>query len=148
MLGMAEYQETEKKYYQLWFPSVNILNQQLFDIVNSTLLSRSKIRYDDILKEKDIFVETEIFKKTILKAQKNRVVIISGEPGVGKTTLAGQVALFYMGKYHSKSFIDAFSVQDPVHSIDNSWEESYFIQMISGEAMDWMSSKPQIPQEN
>lgn len=112
MLGMAEYQETEKKYYQLWFPSVNILNQQLFDIVNSTLLSRSKIRYDDILKEKDIFVETEIFRKTILKAQKNRVVIISGEPGVGKTTLAGQVALFYMGKYHSKSFIDAFSVQD------------------------------------
>lgn len=68
MLGMTEYQETEKKYYQLWFPSVNILNQQLFDIVNSTLLSRSKIRYDDILKEKDIFVETEIFRKTILKA--------------------------------------------------------------------------------
>ena len=49
------------------------MNQQLFDIVNSTLLCRSKIRYDDILKEKDIFVETEIFRKTILKAQNDEV---------------------------------------------------------------------------
>ena len=48
----------------------------------------------------------------IFKAQKNRTVIISGEPGVGKTTLAEQVALFYLGKYRSEIFLTVSSVQE------------------------------------
>ena len=39
-------------------------------------------------------------------------MIISGEPGVGKTTLASQVALYYYAKYQFRAFIYATSVED------------------------------------
>ena len=75
-------------------------------------MERSKIDYEKILNKKNIFVGTEFFKEVLQKILVNRVVIISGEPGVGKTTLAEQAALFYLGKYHSEIFFSVKSVDD------------------------------------
>ena len=106
LLSMPKYKEIEDKYYQLWYPSTNILNRKLFDVVNGVLLQKSKMCYADMIEEKQIFVETSVYKEIISKVHKNKTVIISGEPGVGKTMLGKQVALFYLGKYHTETFIN------------------------------------------
>ena len=85
LLSMPKYKEIEDKYYQLWYPSTNILNRKLFDVVNGVLLQKSKMCYADMIEEKQIFVETSVYKEIISKVHKNKTVIISGEPGVGKT---------------------------------------------------------------
>jgi len=100
------------KYYQLWYPSTNILNRKLFDVVNGVLLQKSKMCYADMIEEKQIFVETSVYKEIISKVHKNKTVIISGEPGVGKTMLGKQVALFYLGKYHTETFINVSDMND------------------------------------
>lgn len=109
-LSIEEYKTIEEKYQQLWYPGTDVLNRELFESVNAALLQKSRICYEKMLAEKDIFVKTETYEETIFKAQKNRTVIISGEPGVGKTTLAEQVALFYLGKYRSEIFLTVSSV--------------------------------------
>lgn len=112
LLSMPKYKEIEDKYYQLWYPSTNILNRKLFDVVNGVLLQKSKMCYADMIEEKQIFVETSVYKEIISKVHKNKTVIISGEPGVGKTMLGKQVALFYLGKYHTETFINVSDMND------------------------------------
>lgn len=112
LISMQEYKEIEAKYYQLWLPSANVLNTQLFKEVNRALLERSRICYEEMVEKKDIFVQTEIFNEIINNAKKSKTVIISGEPGVGKTMLAEQAALYYLGKMRSKIFFVISSMQE------------------------------------
>ena len=111
-LGDDKYRCVEDKYYQLWIPSVKVLKKKLFEMVNSALVQRSVDCYKKVLEKRQIFVETEVFREAVLQLKKNRVLIISGEPGVGKTTLAEQVALYFFAKYRYQVFINACSVDD------------------------------------
>ena len=112
LLSQKEYREVEDKYYQLWIPSANILRKQLFRMVNSALVQKSITCYEEILKKREVFVETSVFKDAVMQLRKNRVIIISGEPGVGKTTLAQQLSLYYYVKYHFQAFLSVSSVDE------------------------------------
>ena len=105
LLGQKKYREVEDKYYQLWIPSTNVLRKKMFEVANSALVHQSVIHYEMAVKKKDIFVETAAFREASLHLKKNRVIIISGEPGVGKTTLAEQLSLYYFAKYHFRAFV-------------------------------------------
>ena len=80
LLSQKEYREVEDKYYQLWIPSANILRKQLFRMVNRALVQKSITCYEEILKKREVFVETSVFKDAVMQLRKNRVIIISGEP--------------------------------------------------------------------
>ena len=112
LLSQKEYQKVEDKYYQLWIPSANILRKQLFRMVNSALVQKSITCYEEILKKREVFVETSVFKDAVMQLRKNRVIIISGEPGVGKTTLAQQLSLYYFAKYQFQAFLSVSSVDE------------------------------------
>ena len=112
LLSQKEYRIVEDKYYQLWIPSANVLREKLFELVNSALVQRSIECYKSVLEKKTIFVETAAFKEAVQRLQKNRVIIISGEPGVGKTTLAEQLSLYYFAKYHFRAFVSVSSVEE------------------------------------
>ena len=112
LLGQKKYREVEDKYYQLWIPSTNVLRKKMFEVANSALVHQSVIHYEMAVKKKDIFVETAAFREASLHLKKNRVIIISGEPGVGKTTLAEQLSLYYFAKYHFRAFVFVSSVTD------------------------------------
>lgn len=111
-LAMPEYQDIERNYSELWSPSMNIIVKNGYQIECTLLLGKSKDYYQEMLDKKKFFVKTNIFDEVVLKAQKNRVVIISGEPGVGKTTLAEQVVLYYLEKYKSENFIKVSSMEE------------------------------------
>lgn len=112
LLSQKEYQKVEDEYYQLWIPNTNILRKQLFRMVNSALVQKSITCYEEILKKREVFVETSVFKDAVMQLRKNRVIIISGEPGVGKTTLAQQLSLYYYVKYHFQAFLSVSSVDE------------------------------------
>ena len=80
--------------------------------VHTPMVRQSEIYLNEAIEKANLFVETDIYEEAIKMVQKNKVLIISGEPGVGKTTLANQVALYYYAKYQFQAYIYASSVED------------------------------------
>lgn len=108
----GKYYSVEVKYYKLLIPNTEALKRTLYEVVNSPLVERSKIELEKAIEKAHFFVETEAYEEALKKLQRSRTLIISGEPGVGKTTLANQVALYYHTKYSFQSFVYASSVDE------------------------------------
>lgn len=81
---ISKYPEIEKKYYKLWLTSTNVLSQILHNGING----RSEFLKEKILKKAALYVPTQNFNLAVQKLKENHFLIISGEPGIGKTTIS------------------------------------------------------------
>ena len=91
---LSNYPEVEKNHYKLWLSSSAVLNF----ILNNAITGRSKAKRQEILESTKLYVHTENFSHALKKFEKTNSVIITGEAGIGKTTLADQLALHYISK--------------------------------------------------
>ena len=81
---ISKYPEVETKFNKLWLTSSNVLSQILHNAQNVC----SEFMEEKIIKRSKFFVETDHFSIAHNFLSNNKIIIISGEPGVGKTTLA------------------------------------------------------------
>lgn len=81
---LDQHKEIEKDYHKLWLASTNVLNL----ILNREIVNWSAFEFDRIQHDVSLYVENESLSKALDVLQKNHYVIISGIPGIGKTTLA------------------------------------------------------------
>lgn len=92
----------ELKYYQLWIPSSTVMFWSLENIVDRIFNRKTYAEKEQRLEEKKSLIERYVEDKNLSKAlehlEKNNVLIISGLPGVGKTTLANIVCNIYENK--------------------------------------------------
>ncbi|UXC28775.1 restriction endonuclease [Aliarcobacter butzleri] len=100
----------EKKYYKLWLSSTVVLER----IINNAIETRSEFLREDIKEKLKYYVATENHYSGIEKLEKSNIIIIAGEPGIGKTTLAENLSLHYMARdfklYDIDNINDAFSI--------------------------------------
>ncbi|AYJ78069.1 restriction endonuclease [Aliarcobacter cryaerophilus] len=100
----------EKKYYKLWLSSTVVLER----IINNAIETRSEFLLEDIKEKLKYYVATENHYNGIEKLEKSNVIIIAGEPGIGKTTLAENLSFHYMAQdfklYDIDNINDAFSI--------------------------------------
>lgn len=108
----SEYRAVEEKYFKLWIQNTKTLQRILFETVNSRLAEQSRIRLADAVEKAQLFVETEVYEKALDQLKRSRVLILSGEPGAGKTTLANQAALYFCARYEFESCFYASGVED------------------------------------
>ena len=75
----------EENHYKLWFSSFIVLNK----ILNYQFEGRQKEFTDVVLKKRfRLFVETKNFRNAKYILNENKFIIITGDPGVGKSTLS------------------------------------------------------------
>lgn len=103
--------DIEKKHYKLWISSTNVLRD---------LLERSKIILSGyVIKEallnQPLYVRTANHINAIKKLESLHSIIITGEPGVGKTTLAEQISLEYFSKKYE--FINISETIEEAYSL-------------------------------
>ncbi len=109
LLGL--YPKVEERYYKLWLSSTNILNK----LINSTVYNQSKFELDEIKETLKIYVQNNSFKEALDILKDNNYIIISGIPGIGKTTLSRMLVYRLLAKkfddfvYVSESINDAYS---------------------------------------
>ena len=84
----------EEAYYKLWISSTTVFNR----ILNNAIKGRSEFKIDEIKDKIKFYVVTDNHHKAIKKLEESHTIIIAGEPGIGKTTLAEQMALYYIEK--------------------------------------------------
>ncbi|MDD2790349.1 MAG: restriction endonuclease [Sulfurimonas sp.] len=91
---LGSYPDIEKRHYKLWLSSTVVLDR----IINNAIESRSEFLLEDIKEKSKYYAITENHNKAIDKLEESHIIIIAGEPGIGKTTLAEHLALWYIEK--------------------------------------------------
>lgn len=100
--------EIERKYFKLWLTSTNVLER----ILNNAVSGNSEFQESRINSRSKFYVQTRHIEHAFEYLNKNKFLIISGEPGVGKTTLAYMLVYEMMGEgfkliYSDRSIRDA-----------------------------------------
>ena len=98
----------EKNFHKLWLSSVDILNE----ILNNQIINHSKFLKEDILEKIKIYVQNESFNEALSILKSNKYVIISGSPGIGKTTLAEMLVFDFLSQPNNEFIFLSDSIDD------------------------------------
>ena len=89
---LRNHPKIEQTHYKLWFPSTAILEKILYP----ELFARTNVLISEILKTSQVYVSNDSFNKGKKLLENNRFLIISGEAGIGKTTLSHMLLSYYI----------------------------------------------------
>ncbi|MDN3494267.1 nSTAND3 domain-containing NTPase [Winogradskyella bathintestinalis] len=93
-LTKKENQDIVEQNLKLWITSASVLDL----IHNNAIKGRSESTIREIEENAHKYAITENHIKGLKLLKEKNVVIMTGEPGIGKTTLADNLALFYIAK--------------------------------------------------
>lgn len=93
-LSKKENQDVVEQNLKLWFTSTAVLDI----IYNNAIKGRSECTIREIEEKAHKYAITSNHERGVKILQESNVVILTGEPGIGKTTLADNLALFYSAK--------------------------------------------------
>lgn len=91
---LGQYKNIEQQYYKLWLSSTNILST----ILHNNIHQQSIFEFEKIQEQVKLYVQNDSFNDAMSILNDYRYVIISGIPGIGKTTLARNLVLHYVLK--------------------------------------------------
>lgn len=84
----------ERRHYKLWIRSTSVLQHML----NKAIHDRSAFSFEEIMSEAKLYVPTQLHGTAIEKLEQLGTVIVTGAPGIGKSTLANHMVLHYVDK--------------------------------------------------
>ena len=91
---LGKFPNIERKHFKLWLPNINIVEK----LINNDILNRSQFEKENITKNIYRYVQNESFDEAIKILKENNFLIISGIPGIGKTTLAKILIYNYIAR--------------------------------------------------
>ena len=103
----GKYKSVERKFYKLWLNNTTMLEEVLEKTLNAKLNRMCEEFLVQAIQESAYFVETGLYISAMSKLKKKHIILISGEPGMGKTTLAKQLALYYLEQYRRDNGFEA-----------------------------------------
>ncbi|AXY73637.1 hypothetical protein D3H65_06420 [Paraflavitalea soli] len=99
---IAKYPEIEKKYYKIWLTSTNVLES----ILHNGIHGRSEFVKEKILRRASFYVPTQNFDLAVKKLGEHHFLIISGEPGIGKTTISYLLICDLLARGYQLVYVD------------------------------------------
>jgi GTPase SAR1 family protein len=118
------YPKVHTSHFKLWFSDTTVFQK----LLNSNLEFRSvDFIENEIKKRLRIYVETKALQEARESLRKNKYIVITGEPGVGKTTLAEILAYEYIKDDYELTYIyDSIKDADSSLIPDDSKQVLYF----------------------
>lgn len=107
---LEKYPKVEKDNYKLWLTSTNIMER----ILHSKVYTQSLIELENIKYKSKFYVQNRSFFKAKEILKELNYCIITGIPGIGKTTLAEILILYFLDK--------DYEVYNIVNTIDEVYE--------------------------
>lgn len=92
---LRESPEIVRAHYKLWLSSASVLER----VLNNKMFTQKYVAEEQVKKRLSLYVDIpEVFNKSIDILEKNHSLIISGTPGIGKTTLAEMLLINYINQ--------------------------------------------------
>jgi hypothetical protein len=128
LLGI--YPDVEKKYYKLWLASTNILES----IIHKKTENYSEFELNTIREEISNYVMNPSFNEAKKLLCDNHYVIISGIPGIGKTTLARMLVYNILAEGFDE-FIYLDSIDSAMNKLQSGKKQVFFYDDFLGNTM-------------
>ncbi|SEO08624.1 hypothetical protein SAMN05192574_105250 [Mucilaginibacter gossypiicola] len=95
--------ELERKWYKLWLSGTNVLQT----VLRNAVLGRSAFAEQKIRKTIQLYCHSQSYDDAFDILTKHKYILITGQPGVGKTTLANFLTYHLMSKDHQLIYVDS-----------------------------------------
>lgn len=118
---LGQFPEVEKIYYKLWIGSTAVHES----IVNKRIENWSGFELEKIKRDISTYVMNDSFGEALEILEKNHYVIISGIPGIGKTTLA-RMLVYHVLMNGYDEFININSMEDAAQLFSAGKKQVFF----------------------
>jgi hypothetical protein len=81
---LARHPEVERRNFKLWLTSTEVIER----VLHNAELCQTDFEIDRIRRKLPLFVQSAAYPRAMKLLDDSRIVIVSGAPGIGKTTLA------------------------------------------------------------
>lgn len=111
---ICKYPDVERVHYKLWLTSTSIIDK----LLHSKVYNQSLLEVDKIKCKSKFYVQNKSFFKALELLNKHNYCVITGIPGIGKTTLAEILVLYHIERDYEVYKIvngigEALEVYDP-----------------------------------
>lgn len=111
---LKKHSNVERNHYKLWISSTTVLET----IFNADIIGTSRYKLEEINSKSIKYVVTESHVEAIDILEEKGSLIISGLPGIGKTTLADQICRSYLAQG-----FEFYYIEDSISSIEKVYKE-------------------------
>ena len=131
---LSKHPEIEKKHFKLWFSNTNIIQK----IINNGIDGRSTFFENKIKKNIELYVINQSFEKALNILSEQKILIITGTPGIGKTTLANLITYHLLSKDFRLVYIDEKikEAEDMFDNDSNAKQVFYFDDFLGSNYLD------------
>ena len=99
---LSKNRQVEQRNYKLWMSSTNVLKT----VLNNAIVGRSIYKLQEIIESSKTYILTQSHHDAMVKLEEMHSLIITGLPGIGKTSLADQLCQFYASHGFEFCFIE------------------------------------------
>jgi hypothetical protein len=100
---LSRHSEVERANFKLWLTSTNVIER----VLHNAEICQTEFEVARIRKKLPRFVQSKAFPRAVQMLEENRIVVISGAPGIGKTTLAEMLLYTHLEKGYEPVVIKA-----------------------------------------
>jgi UDP-N-acetylmuramate-alanine ligase len=90
---LRKYRDVESQHFKLWMSSTNVLQRVLH---NATRV-QTDFDLERIRRAMPLYVQITNYSRALQIIERHKVIIISGVPGIGKSTLADMLLFAHLG---------------------------------------------------
>ena len=128
---LRAYRDVEDKHFKLWLCNTNVLQR----ILNNAVKGRSRFSQEKIKREASLFVLTAHYNEAVAVLNKYGFILLTGIPGVGKSTLADMLTMKYLAEDYELFFVRTVEEVESVY-LEDAKQLFYFDDVLGKAALD------------